>query len=109
MENQTKTRMTILNYIKESLGYVKEFTRALIGNDENLISDIDNIPELEEYKNKNANDEVIQNDIEQLAKIQKALDKKKEQTRRTNMRERVKTSGSRVKEKQEIIKNMERE
>ena len=83
MEDSTKTRINILSCIKEYANDIKTCVTALVGgNDEKFIGDIDSIPELTDYKNKNYNDEDIKKDIDNLEKIQKALDKKKEQARK---------------------------
>ena len=73
MENQSGVKRNIL---KEYASYIKGFFGALVGNDEEIVYDVDSIPDLEEYKSKNAGDASIQEDIEKLTKFQKAIEKK---------------------------------
>ncbi len=110
MENQAKTGMTILNCIKQYASYIREFTKALVGNDEELINDVNSIPDITEYKNKNINNQDIQKDIEELTKIQKALDKKKEQVQKAkNGSLQIKNQETRNNKKHKVIEDKEKE
>ena len=112
MEGETKSRMTIFNYIKEFFGHIREFGRALVGNDESLVNGVDEIPDLDEYRNINSSDESVQKDIDELVKIKKALDKKKESAKRakTSITESEKTRTSRgTKRIEEIVRDKEKE